>query len=240
LDLKLPQVGVDAAIKDLLTQIHKLVERPRGLYRTEDLISAAAAFVGECVMRQAGDFDFDDHSVTPGHAIFSVEVNQILSGDRSEWTDIPITSAFGGLRHVLANQPVSPPLRPFPLESFPNVGRIYEHFASERGDGVSKAQYGKAPLSVPAAHFPVEHMPPLRAAFELRRTVAQKWLNESVSGQIMTVIGQAALMTILNRTQQSIPPDIALTIAFETLNAIAKTAPMLPKHLDIVRKRIVN
>jgi hypothetical protein len=238
LNLKNPQEGVDAALKDLLTKSHKLVERPRGLYRSEDLISAAAAFTGECVMRQAGDFDFDNHSFKPGHAIFSVKVNEILSGDRAGWTDIPITSIFGGLRHVLTNQP--PPLRAFPVESFPNVGRIYERFAHERRDGVSKEQWGKAPLSVPAAHLPAEDMPPLRAAFELRRAVAQKWLNENVSARVITGISQAALITILNRTQQSIAPEIALTIAFETVNAMGKTAPMLAKYLDEERRRIVN
>jgi hypothetical protein len=117
---------------------------------------------------------------------------------------------------------------------------IYQHFASERRDGVSKAQWGRAPLRVPAAHLPVEHMPPLRAAFELRSTVAQKWLNENVSAQAMTAIGQAAVLNILNRTQQSIPPKVALAIAFETLNAIAKTAPMLPKHMDVLKKRAIN
>jgi hypothetical protein len=219
-------------------EIHKLAERPRGLYRSEDLISAACAFTGECVMRQAGDFDFDNHDFTPGKGIFSVKVNEILSGDRSEWADIPITSVFGGLRHVFANQP--PPLRAFPLESFPNVGKIYQVFGSERRDGVSKEQWGKATLSVPAAHLPVEHMPPLRAAFELRSTVAQKWVNEGVSAQAMTVIGQGAVIIIMNRTQQSIPPKVALAIAFETLNAMAKTAPMLPKHMDMVTKRAIN
>lgn len=234
--MKLPQESVRLAIDDLVGKIHKLVERPQGRYRSEDLISAVCAFTGECVMRQAGDFDFDNHDFTPGQAIFSEKVNEILSGDRSEWVDIPTSSVFGGVRHVLANQRTWT----YPLESFPNIGKIYQDFASERRNGVSKGKWGKAPLSVPAANLPVEHMPPLRAAFKLRSAVAQKWLNENVSAQIMTVIGQAAVMLILTRTRESIQPKIALAIAFETLNAIAKTAPMLPKHIDMLVKRAIN
>jgi hypothetical protein len=47
-------------------------------------------------------------------------------------------------------------------------------------------------------------------------------------------------MKVLNLTQQSIRPGIALAIAFETINAMAKTAPMLPRHFEEWKKEVLQ
>jgi hypothetical protein len=229
--VEFPQNDPGAAIRTLAKAVLKLVEAPPGTFRCEDVISAIAAFAGECILRQAGEFKFDDHDFVPGQPIFSLKVNDLLSGDRSKWAEIPDQSAFGVIRFILAKQPQDP----FPENVFPDIGKIYEQFASERRQGVPKKRWGKAPLSIPPNHYPREDRPPLRAAFELRQTVGQKWLDDKITPQRIANVAQFALVMLLNQMRESIAPAIALALAFETMNAMAKTAPMLPKHMSQIQ-----
>jgi hypothetical protein len=224
--MKCPNDDPAAAMMELVAMIQKLVERPAGRYRCEDLISAAAAFAGEACMRRARDFDVDNHDYNPGSPIFSTTVNVLLSGDRSEWKDIPVTSAFGGLYSLLTNHSQAP----WPSALFPNVGELYGRFAAARRNGTPKEQWGQAPLSVPAAHLPA--MPPLRAAFEIRRMVFSRWRSDQFSPDGLTTVAQTCVLKFLIMLRAHIDPRIAVTLAMETLNAMAKTAPVLARHME--------
>jgi hypothetical protein len=217
--------AVTSAADELIRLVHKLVEYPAGRFRCEDVISAISAFTGEAALRKAGVIDVDHHAFNPGQAVFSGTVNVILSGDRTEWREIPVTSIFGGLYHVLPHYP-----QPWPRESFPSVARVYEHFAAVHGRG--KSDWGKAALSVPSANLPSEGMPPLRAAFELRRSVLGRWQKTGLSDEAVFLAAHVALLEIMKLVRPQIAPDIGLMIAFQTINAMAKTAPMLPKHME--------
>jgi hypothetical protein len=225
--LKFPHNDPGKAIEELVGAVHGIAENPPGRYRCEDLISAIAAFTGEAVMRQAGDFDFDHHTLTPGQPVFSLKVNGLLSGDRSEWPEIPVTSVFGAIHNILPNHPS----HPWPRESFPNVGKVYERFAAARHGGVSK-DWGKAALSVPPSHYPSEGMPPLRAAYDLRRSVGKQWQSQGVSAEAIAAVAQFSLLKIMTLVRAQIEPKIGLLLAFETINSMAKTAPVLPKHME--------
>src|SRR5665213_1762622 len=121
----------------------EMARGPKGI-RCEDFISAAAAFAGEVCMRKAADFDFDNHSFPPGKRIFSQKVNFFLSGDRTEWRDVPVDTAFGSLYHVLTRSREIA----WPPESFPGIAEIYENFARSGGHGMPPVQWGYVPLTV--------------------------------------------------------------------------------------------
>ena len=225
---KFPDNNLQKAVEELVGAEYRFARNPGGQYRPEDVISAAAAFLGECVLRQAGDFDFNKHTFTPGQPVFSLKVTQLLSGDRGEWEAMPQGCVLRAIYMILTNHPN----RPWRRESFPDIAKIYERYAAGRSRGVPKSDWGKAPLSVPREHYPSEDRPPLRAAFELRTFVSKRWPNETLSADAMVGMGQLALIMVMTQLRTQIQPEIGLLLAFETLNAMAKTAPLLPQHVQ--------
>ena len=211
----------------LFLKAKAIAEGPKkGRYRCEDFISAAAAFAGEVCMRKAADFDFDNHSFTPGQRIFSQKVNIFLSGDLTEWRDVPIDSAFGGLYNVLT--------RSFeiawPPETFPSIAEIYENFAKSRGHGAPPVQWGYVPLTVSPDHFP--QMPPLRAAFEIRRLALAISGQQPIPVDVLRGVSLGCLIKTLIVTRSAIGKGVAIRLAMETINGMAKTAPVLPRHMQ--------
>ena len=197
-----------------------MTQFPKGRNRCEDLISATAAFAGEVCMRKAAAFDFDNHTFTPGKRIFSDKVNAVLSGDKIDWNDIPVDSAFGELRAFLTGRPDIQ----WPAETFPLVAEVYKVFAK----GAPRLEWGYVPLSAPPANAP--HMPPLRCAFELRRIALSVISPHSIN--LLRTFSAVALTKALVVTRQAIDPAIAIRLAMETMNGIAKTAPILPQHIQ--------
>jgi hypothetical protein len=226
--MKQPGDNLPEAINEFVPAVFHVAHVLTNRKRCEDVISAAAAYMGECVMRQAGDFDFDRHTWDPGKPIFSLKVTQLLSGDRGDWRDIPETSVFGFLRGRLIKHPTYPN----PPDCFPNIGQLYRRYAAARQNGIPKDDWGKAPLSVPKNHYPSEGMLAIRAAFELRNIVDKKWGDENLSAKMLRGLAELSMIKILIQIQRYIAPDIAVLLAFETINAMAKTAPFLPKHMQ--------
>lgn len=226
--MKLPADKLQKIVNELMPAVYHFAHMMTGSKRCEDVITVAAAYAGECVMRQAGDFDFDRHTWNPGKPVLSLKVTQLLSGDRGDWREIPETSVFGFLRGLLIRHPT----HAYPPECFPDIGLIYRRYAAARQNGVSQADWGKAPLSVPAGHRPSEGMLAIRAAFEMRNFVDKKWGDENYSAEVISTLAQISVMTVLVHARQFIAPEIAVLLAFETINAMAKTAPFLPKHLS--------
>lgn len=195
-------------------------EGSKGRYRSEDLISAAAAFAGEVCMRKAADFDFEDHPFTPGQRIFSRKVNKVLSGDMTDWATVPLESAFGALHNLLTHsQEIA-----WPPETFPDIAEIYQNFAK------GSAQWGYVPLSLPSDHVP--RMPPLRSAFELRQVALPIKNEQPIAVDALFSASLTSLVTALTVTQSAIDNAVAIRLAIETMNGIAKTAPVLPRHME--------
>lgn len=224
--MEFPDGNAGQAMMDFVAIVHKVVEYPRGRYRAEDLLSAAASCAGEVILRQSAPFDVDGHAFNPGAPIFSQKATELLSGDRSAWNEVPITSAFGSLFHILTKKPESP----WPASCFPEVAGIYQRFAMSRRNGVSKEAWGKAPLSVATMHYPVK--PPLRTAFEIRQLIVAHWRHDKPSLDVVRVLTTTALCRLLITLQNVIAHDVAITIVLETMNAMAKTAPVLQTHID--------
>jgi hypothetical protein len=226
MDASMPELT--AKLTDaLFRKAKEMAEGPReGTYRCEDFISAAAAFLGEVCMRKAADFDFDNHSYTPGKRIFSQKVNVILSGDSAEWRDVPITSAFGALHNVLIRSREIA----WPPETFPSVAEVYESFARSGGQGAPPVQWGYVPLSLPSDHFP--RMPPLRSAFELRRVALGVIGKQPIPLDLLFAASSVSLIKVLIATRSAIDNAVAVRLAMETMNGMAKTAPVLPRHMQ--------
>ena len=215
------------AMAKLSTMIKELTERPAGPYRIEDLISAAAAFAGENILGQVDGSVLSDHQFRPGSPLFSEKANSLLSGSSSDWAAMPHLTAFARLYSILPHHPKFP----YPYEAFPSPDAVYRHFAARRRDGVvSKEDWGTASLTIPTAHWPQK--PPLRSAYELRQAVSRLWGNDEPTPAVLCELAQLCLtqFLVIARTTK-FSPSFALVLAMETLNAMAKTAPMLPKHL---------
>jgi hypothetical protein len=212
-------------VEKLYQLTEALAEGPRkGMFRCEEMISVAAAFVGECCLRKSAVIDFDNHDFAPGRRIFSDRINEVLSGDRTSWKGIPISSAFGALYNLLTR--ADAPNGVWDPQLFPEIADIYQQYAAASGS----VPWGYVPLTVAPMHMP--KMPPLRAAFELRGLAFAHRTPGFPNPDDLLAISQFLLMKVLMKTRRGINEAVAIRLAFETLNGMAKTAPVLPKHMQ--------
>jgi hypothetical protein len=196
----------------------------KGMFRCKDMISAAAAFVGECSLRKSAVFDFENHNLKPGSGVFSDRINKVLSGDLTNWPDIPAASTFGALRNILTHSDV--PNGSWDPRVFPDIAAIYQHNAAARGS----TPWGFVPLTLAAKHAP--RMPPLRAAFEMRRFAFANSHPDIPTSDDLMAISQFSLMKVLMKARRAIDETVAISLAFETINGLAKMAPVLPRHMQ--------
>jgi hypothetical protein len=184
-----------------------------GRVQVEDLISAAAAIVGEAAIAAAGEFDPRRHSYTPGTRIFSTNINGLICGDRS-YEDAPANSIIGILRDKLSGSG-------FTAADFPALRNVFEYFATHSG---RREDWGKVPLSVPPQHYP--SMMPLRIAYETRAKVDKCMAPIGNDQQQRLLAVTLALARVLYETRDALGHEIATTIALETVNGMSKTAPI--------------
>jgi hypothetical protein len=225
----------------IIEDAKRLVRGPDGRLRIEEYLSALAAVAGEMVLRRSQVINLDsgtvnpgfsvyvsDAKVPPGSAVLSPHINALLSGDRSSWAEIPVTSTFGALYNVLTrSQEVA-----WPADSFPDVAEVYQFFAAARKNGVSQQAWGWAPLSIPVHHHP--KLQPLRAAYNLRQTVLSQNPAKADRLEFDTTVTAIAVLLALSEVRGAIDLRVALSLVFETINAMAKTVPMLPRHMASV------
>jgi hypothetical protein len=219
-------------VAKLVGEAKQLVRRQDGRIRVEDLLSSLAAVAGEMVLRRTQIIDLSDETLNPGSPVFSPDINKLLSGDRSLWPEVPITSTFGGLYNVLtrANEIRWPP------ETFPDIAQVYQLFARERAKGVPRDRWGWAPLSVPPDNRPT--ILPLRAAYNLRQSLLAMTMSKSNHLQISAELSFASVLMALLEVRKFIDQALALRLVFETLNAMAKTIPILPRHMaEVAREK---
>ncbi|MDB5430425.1 MAG: hypothetical protein JWP35_1541 [Caulobacter sp.] len=195
-----------------------------GRIRVEDLLSAAAAVTGEAAIRAVGEFDADAHDFAPGQAVMSDAINNLLCGDRSDWDDVPPGSLFGIIRKGALAAGYGP-------ADFPDVGETIGIYAAGIGRGDDpQAIWGRPALSVPVVNEPREQ--PLRHAYELRERVRVFFKAQDIAVADQPVILAQALAVVLGHVRQAIDPGVAIRLTLETLNGMAKMAPMTAKHLE--------
>ena len=192
-----------------------------GRIRVEDLLSAAAAVCGEACVAAAGEVDPQHHGFTPGAVLMSDRVNAILANDTSDWSGVG-DSVFGIIRAgALANG--------YTAADFPSLAEIFRGFAA----GVASADpksWGFVPLSVPADNRP--RIQPLRAAYELRPAVRGLLEDRHVPIADWPGVCALALASELAHVRAAIDPGTALRLSLETVNGMAKTAPMTDEAMS--------
>jgi hypothetical protein len=192
--------------------------------RVEDLISAAAAIVGEAAIAAAGDFDPRRHDFPPGQRVFSTNVNRLICDDKS-LEEAPADSIVGILREGLSGCG-------FKTGDFPVLEDVFKYFAANIG---KHEEWGKVPLSIPQQHLPF--VLPLRVTYATRATVDRSLAplgNDSSRRLRATTLALAKALCgsrdVLNRI-------VATTLAIETINGMAKTAPMTDAAMASIIER---
>jgi hypothetical protein len=192
-----------------------------GRIRVEDLLSAAAAACGEACITAAGEFDPEDHAFTPGAAVLSDKINGILTGEARDWRAAG-DSVFG-IIHAGALE------NGYRTEDFPDIGDPIARYVESLGDR-DPADWGRVKLSVPDDNLP--SVQPLRRAYELRPHVRQVLGSGNVARADWPRVCAAALVVELGRARAAIEPGLAVRIVLETVNGMAKMAPMTDRHTE--------
>ena len=199
----------------------KLTDRNNRI-RAEDAICAAAAIVGERCIDAAGDYPLREHDIIPGQRVFSTKANELLCGDSLE-TGIEPNSIFG---LILAR--VKPAA--YPPAAFPDARSVFTGYAA----GIGKTEdWGKVPVTVPPNHQP--WIIPLQFGYDTRDEI-DSILKPVEADKIRCLrIAVGALVDLLNQMAGAIDPALALLLAFEICNGMAKTAPMTKKAFLTVK-----
>jgi hypothetical protein len=204
-----------AALKGAVTQ--------GGRIRVEELISAAAALVGEAALAKAGDFNPRQHDLAPGSRVLSTKLNALICDDKA-LQEAPVESIIGDLRdRLLANG--------FEPADFPVLKDVFVYYVLNIG---KKEQWGWVPLSIPQDHHPA--VPPLRIAHECRPIVDRSLapLGDDTGKRLRATT--AVLARALCETRNVLVRHIALSLAIETVNGMAKTVPMTEAALTKLRQ----
>ncbi len=191
-----------------------------GRIRVEDLLSAASAAAGEACIAAAGEIDPAAHAFTPGAVVMSDRVNTILAADTTDWSGVG-ESVFGIIRAgALANG--------YAADECPSLEGVFRGFAAGIA-GSDGPGWGFGPLGVPADNRP--RIAPLRDAYELRPGVRALFAAHGIPTADWPGICALALVTELARVREAIDHRIALRLVLETVNGLAKTAPVTDEAL---------
>ncbi len=196
-----------------------------GRIRAEDMIAVAGSITAEACIGAAGDFNPREHRFVPGARVFSTKVNELFSGDTADAgiDGPPSVSIVGMLRdRLLASG--------YNKSDFPTLKVILQDFAANIG---KPSDWGRVPLSVPPENVP--SILPLQVAYENRPTVDRIFQpltdpQERLHAAVLT------LAEALVAVRDVIDKKIALLIALQIVNGMAKTAPMTDEAMETARK----
>lgn len=190
-----------------------------GRIRVEDLISAAAAITGEAIIGAAKDFNPRRHDYTPGSRVLSQKANELFCGDK-DFLETPVDSVVGILRDKLNKCG-------FTNADFPELKEVFTYFVANIGKA---ADWGKVPLSIPKDNHPF--ILPLRAAYETRPMVDKIFAQLGDDQNHRLQAATLALAEALCKTRDVLNRRAAITLALETVNGMAKTAPMTDTAME--------
>jgi hypothetical protein len=216
----------DAALRDkLVNLVFDGVRSPDNRIRVEDAVGAAAVIVAERCIDAAGNFPLRDHELTPGSRVLSDTVNGWLCGDELELAKIPPQTVVGTLRVCL-----DPKL--YADAEFPDLKEVMTTFLN--GISAEGMEWGRVPLSVGKDHEPF--ILPLRVGFETRGIVDSILAPMLDDKARCLSIATQSLAVILTQVAGAVDHKLVLTLALETVNGMAKTAPMTEKAMKAASK----
>jgi hypothetical protein len=194
-----------------------------GTLRPVEAISAMASVVGERCIVAADEYNVRSYSsFDVGQRVFSDVVNELLCGNSTtlQLDTFPPKSVFGIIRDRLDGSLYQ--------NQFPDFEKdVVGGFASRIG---KPEDWGKIPLSLPAEYNPKRL--PLRVAFECRSRVEGILKSLGKDKKECLRISTIALTMMLVDVGDKIDRKAALTLALETINGMAKTAPMKDEAID--------
>jgi hypothetical protein len=163
--------------------------------------------------------------MAPGSRVFSDKANQLICADvpASDPSLFPPTCIVGMLRAFL-------PTAIYPNTDFPSVEEVIKYFVANIG---KQEDWGKVPLSNPE-HLPF--IPPLQFGYESRPQVDAILQPAAADKMRCLRIATMALAEMLKLVEASMAHRAALTLALETINGMAKTAPMTEKAMNRVQQ----
>jgi hypothetical protein len=223
--------GMRDAANALSVLFESKVQDAGGRIRVEDLLSAAAAACGEACIAAAGDYNLEHHNFVPGSPVLSDRVNGILCADAPDWAAAAV-SVFGIIRGGVLAQgyasgdfpPIDEPIRAFVTAIDGGAGGAGD------GNGAAPPGWGFVPLTVPADNRPF--VEPLRQAYELRAPVRAIFAEHQMPVDEWPTACAFALVIELARVRDAIDRTIAVRLVLETVNGMAKTAPMTDRHFQ--------
>ena len=197
-----------------------------GRIRAEDMIAATASVTAEACISAAGDFNPRKHQFAPGARLFSTKVNELFSGDTADESidGPPALSIVGMLRDKLLASG-------YDKSDFPPLKVIFQDFAARIG---KPSDWGRVPLSVPAENVP--SILPLQVAYETRPTV-DRIFQPLTNAQEKLHAAVLTLAEALIAVRAVIDRKIALLLALQIVNGMAKTAPMRDEAMEAARKK---
>ncbi len=216
----------NAALRDkLVNLIFSGVRSEDNRIRVEDAVGAAAVIVAERCIDAAGNYPLREHDLTPGSRVMSDAINGWFCGDELELAKIPPQTVVGTLRICLDRQMYAD-------AEFPDLKEVMTTFLN----GISNEgiEWGRVPLSVGKDHEPF--ILPLRVGYETRGIVDQILAPVLDDKARCVAIATLALAAILQQVAGAIDHKLVLTLALETVNGMAKTAPMTEKAMKAAEK----
>lgn len=223
-----PEVALTTCSKRLHEAILEKVKVGNAA-RVEDLINTAASILGECCIAYNGEIDPRQHPLQPGDPILSDAMNRLLSGDvaGSEFAAVPRASIFGLIRDGICNSG-------YEAGDFPSLEAVYRNFVA---NAHGKQEWGWVPLSVPEQHVPFVR--PLQVAYEMR-PVVHRACRECGTMKLRLLSCVYALISILAMVKDAIDRKVALLLAVETINGVAKTAPLTDEMMRTLRQQFAG
>jgi len=225
-DLKVDMVKTEderlaRKVKDVVLEYCR---QGRGAVPAKEAVAAMAVVVGERCIEAAGEYSVRGHEFVPGQRVFSDKINMLLAGDinTDELTELPGNSVFGTIRDQLAGSR-------FQRNHFPRISEVFKSFASRIG---KEEDWGKVPLSLHTQYWPEKL--PLRVAFDTRPGIdaALRPIKDDKARSLHVCTLALAMLLKDKELANQIDPAVALTLTFETINGMAKTAPMTDKAID--------
>jgi hypothetical protein len=137
----------------------------------------------------------------------------LISGDK-DFDEAPADSIVGILKDKLTRCG-------FTKADFPVLKDVFTYFAANVGN---KEDWGKIPLSVAKDNHPF--IMPLRAVYETRPIVDKLFAPLADNRQQRLHAATLTLAEALCKTRDVLDRRIATILAIETVNGMAKTAPM--------------
>jgi hypothetical protein len=216
----------EACGKALMQAVCEKLKDPAGRIRAEDLITTIASITGELCIDADGVFSSRNHPMRPGRPVFNDGVNKVICGDLADLDAMPSESVVGILRDRLCTAG-------YTKDEFPHLGPdVFAYFAANFG---KPELQNKAPVSVPAEHFPRVHS--MAVGYETRPIVDRAFEQLGSDPKARVRAAAHALAEALIAAKDVLPHKIALLLALQVVNGTAKRTTMTDAAMEAFKNR---